>query len=63
MPLTHHLPEHRAFNYRFSASDILEGWNEVIVYNGGGPIEGANAAASEDEICIVSIELAVTPRE
>ena len=63
LPLTHHLPEYRAFNCRFSALDILEGWNEVIVYNGGGPIEGADAAASEGEICIVSIELAVTPRE
>ena len=61
VPLTQHVPEHQAFNYLFPAAGILEGWNEVTVYNGGRPGEGDDATTGDGEVCIVSIELAVTP--
>lgn len=55
---THHLPEHRAFNYEFEASQIHEGWNEILVFN------GSHTRATPEEriansVCIVSLELAV----
>ncbi len=31
---THHLPEHRAIEYRLKITDIQEGWNIVQIYNG-----------------------------
>ncbi|MFO0916916.1 MAG: hypothetical protein U0872_01195 [Planctomycetaceae bacterium] len=31
---THHLPEHRAVEFRLPAADIREGWNIVQIYNG-----------------------------
>ncbi len=47
-PSGHHLPKYQAYNYRFDVSQILEGWNEVVVYN-----EGDKSAK------IMSIEFAV----
>ncbi|MCK5380623.1 MAG: hypothetical protein KAJ81_04075, partial [Candidatus Latescibacteria bacterium] len=47
-PSGHHLSKYQAYNYRFDVSRILEGWNEVVVYN-----EGSESNK------IVSVELAV----
>jgi hypothetical protein len=50
-PLTHLTAAHRGCNYRFPASLIRDGWNEVTVENGG-----------EQPITIAAIELAVRKR-
>lgn len=55
---THHVPEHRAFNYRFKASAIREGWNEVLVINGSHERK-APEKRREHAANIVSVELAV----
>ena len=47
-PSGHHLSKYQAYNYRFDVSRIVEGWNEVVVYNEG---------SESDKI--VSVELAV----
>jgi len=47
-PSGHHLSKYQAFNYRFDVGQIVEGWNEVVVSNGG-----------DNSVEIVSIELAV----
>ena len=55
---THHVPEHRAFDYRFDVSAIQEGWNEIMVINGNherATPEERQAHAAR----IVSVELAV----
>ena len=55
---SHHVPEHRAINFHFRASDIKEGWNEVLVFNGSH--ERATAEERHDHaVTIVSIELGV----
>ena len=48
--LTHHVPENKAYDFRFPISLIREGWNEVVVENGG-----------DQPITLVCIELAVRP--
>jgi hypothetical protein len=47
-PSKHHLSKYQAFNYRFTVSQIVEGWNELVVFNQGN-----------EAVKIVSIELAV----
>jgi hypothetical protein len=32
---THHVPAHKAYNFRFPVSLIREGWNEIVIENGG----------------------------
>ncbi len=32
-PYTQHVPENQAYNFEFRASEILEGWNRVLVIN------------------------------
>lgn len=55
---THHLPEHQAFTYRFPASQIREGWNEIVVFNSS--MAGSTAAGRrENSVHVVSVELAV----
>ena len=49
---THHVPENQALNFRFSSSLILEGWNELVVFNGAHD-------RSTPAIKIVSVELGV----
>ncbi|WP_135554955.1 hypothetical protein [Paenibacillus cymbidii] len=51
-PLTHHVPAHAGFNYTFPVSLVRDGWNEVVVENGG-----------EQPLRLVCIELAVRRRE
>ncbi|MEO6003185.1 MAG: hypothetical protein ABIZ04_07585 [Opitutus sp.] len=46
--LTHHIAENTGYNYRFPLSLIREGWNQVVVENGG-----------TQPITVVCIELAV----
>lgn len=46
--LTHHVPENVGYNFRFPISLIREGWNEIVVENGGS-----------SQITVVCIELAV----
>lgn len=36
---THHLPEHRAIEYRFPVTDIKEGWNDIQVSSGSRKFE------------------------
>ncbi len=58
--LTHYLPEHRAFNYRFPASSIREGWNDITLYYGGAdPARGHALERENPPVCVVGIELAV----
>ncbi len=45
---THHTVKHKALNFRFLASDIKEGWNELLVFNN-----------NESDVRILSLELAV----
>jgi hypothetical protein len=62
---THHVAEHQAFNFRFEAAQIKEGWNEVLVFNGSH-----KRATPEDRrthaFTVVGVELGVqrpaTPR-
>lgn len=55
---TQHIEKHRAFNLRVPVSDILDGWNEVVVFNGRKADKNApNPSASN--LKIVSVELAV----
>lgn len=48
--LTHHVPENAGYDLRFPVSLVREGWNEIVVENGGS-----------QPITIVCIELAVRP--
>lgn len=67
---THHLPEHRAINFEFDARIIEAGWNEFTVYNnalfyqlittGARPTDAERASMS---VRIISLEMAVVPRE
>ena len=47
-PSRHHLSKYQAYNYRFHVGQIVEGWNEFVIFNGG-----------DNSVKIVSIELAV----
>ena len=55
---THHIPEHRAFNYRFSVATIKEGRNDIVVYNGSS-CRADREERLQNSVCIVSVELAV----
>jgi hypothetical protein len=48
--LTHHTSEHQGHNFRFPVSLVRDGWNEIVVENGG-----------DKPITIVCIELAIRP--
>jgi hypothetical protein len=48
--LTHHVPENSGYNFSFPLSLITDGWNEVVVENGGAK-----------PITLVCVELAVCP--
>ena len=41
---THHVPEHRAFNFILPTSAIRDGWNEVLVFNGSHKKDNAGRA-------------------
>ena len=47
-PLSHHTPDHTAFDFEFPIALIQDGWNEIIVENGG-----------MEPITVVGIEIAV----
>lgn len=53
-----HVPDYVAFNYTFDVGNILEGWNEISVYNGSHAVATAEDRASNC-VTIRSIELAV----
>ncbi len=55
---THHLPEYTAFNYTFDVARIVDGWNEICVYNGCHQRQTAEERR-ENSITIRSLELAV----
>jgi hypothetical protein len=57
-PATHHLPEYQAYNYVLPVEAVREGWNEIVVYNGGHPGD-AEQDSSSNTITIVSVEVAV----
>ena len=56
--LTHHVPYHQAFNYRFGVSEIREGWNEIVPCNAAGQRKGGEEGP-EGTVHIVCVELAV----
>jgi len=56
--LTHHIPGHTALNFHFSASDIREGWNELVVACGGD--DPGEQARRKQAIKVVGIELLVS---
>ena len=56
--LTHHPPDTVALNYRFPASTILEGWNDIIVAHGADD-PGEPSKRKEQGIRLVGIELLV----
>jgi hypothetical protein len=58
---TRHLDSHRAFNYRFKASGVREGWNEILVINGSHK-RATLAERRENAATLVSVEVAVRPR-
>ncbi|MBE9512096.1 MAG: twin-arginine translocation signal domain-containing protein [Bacteroidetes bacterium] len=47
-PSRHHLSKYQAYNYRFDVNKILEGWNELVVFNKG-----------EESFKVMCIDLAV----
>jgi hypothetical protein len=50
--LTQHTPDHVAYNYEFPVGLIRDGWNEIVLENGAA-----------QPLTVVSLELAVRPRE
>ena len=46
--LTHHVPGHVGYDFQFPIGLVQDGWNEVIVENGG-----------DDPVTVVAVELAV----
>ena len=50
-PLTHFTKAHVGYNYRFPVSLIRDGWNEIVVENGG-----------KEPVTVAGIELAVRPK-
>ena len=54
----YHLPEYTAFNYSFTVADILEGWNEISVYNMSHEV-ATPADRASNSVTIRSIELAI----
>jgi hypothetical protein len=57
-PATHHLPQFQAYNYAFPVAAIREGWNEIVVYNGGRPSD-IEQSHSSNAITVASVELAI----
>jgi len=55
---THHMPEHRAFNYAVDVAAIREGWNEILVLNGSHK-RASQQEQQAESVRIVSIEAAV----
>lgn len=49
-PFTHHSAEHVGYDFRFHISLLRDGWNEIVVENGG-----------DQTIAVVALELAVCP--
>jgi hypothetical protein len=47
---THHAPAHFGCDFRFPVSVVQDGWNEVVVENGGDQI-----------ITVMAVELAIRP--
>ena len=52
-PYTHHVSEHRAFDYSVERAALGDGWNEVVLVHGGEPAEAVD---------VVALEPAVKPR-
>ncbi|MEA3420968.1 MAG: hypothetical protein U9Q97_04730, partial [Acidobacteriota bacterium] len=57
-PSRHHLSKYQAYNYRFNASQIVEGWNEFVIFNRCDKVS-SQSESCDNSIKIVSIELAV----
>jgi hypothetical protein len=49
-PYTHHVEEHRAWNFSADVAVLRDGWNEVAIYNG-----------SDREVTVVAVELGLLP--
>jgi hypothetical protein len=58
--MTHHIPNHTAFNFVFPLETIREGWNEVIVLNGVGKDFGRDQL--KENLNVVALEAAVRKR-
>jgi len=56
-----HIPEHLAFSYTFEASEIREGWNDIMIVNGSQKT-GSRQERMDDTLNIVGVELAVGRR-
>lgn len=59
-PLTHHLPGHQAFNYRFPVTAIRDGWNEIELFDPRWA-PGTARERLEQAVCVVNLDLAVIP--
>ncbi|GAB3225479.1 hypothetical protein [Spirosoma arcticum] len=51
-PLTHFTKDHVGYNYRFPVSLVRDGWNDIVVENGG-----------KQPLTLACIELAVRPKQ
>jgi hypothetical protein len=49
--LTHHVADHVAYNVRFPLTLIREGWNEIVVENGG-----------PTTLTLIGLEVGIMPR-
>jgi hypothetical protein len=58
--LTHHVPEHQAYNYRFPVTAIREGWNEIELFD-PRPEGGTARVQHEQAVHVVNLDLAVVP--
>jgi hypothetical protein len=53
---THHVAEHRAYDFRVPLASLRDGWNEVLVSNG---TKATPAQRRANAVRVVSLELAV----
>jgi hypothetical protein len=58
---THHVPEHRAFDFVLPASRIKDGWNEVLIFNGSHK-KGTPAERHNHAVRVVGLDLALRKR-
>jgi hypothetical protein len=55
---THHVPEHRAFDFVLPASRVKDGWNEVLIFNGNHK-NATPAERRDNTVRVVGLDLAL----
>jgi hypothetical protein len=55
---THHVPEHRAFDFVLPAWRVKDGWNEVLIFNGSHK-NATPAERRDNAVRVVGLDLAL----